>query len=88
MAGRTRLPDNIVVYARPNCAACEQVIRYLANRSLHFRVLDVERDADAQADLNAAGYTEDDLPVTFLDDAAVVGFDANRLDAYLVHITI
>jgi len=46
----------------------------------------VERDPDAQEDLNALGYT--DVPVTFLDEVAVVGFDANILDASLVHIIV
>lgn len=86
MAGQLRVPQNIVVYVRPNCYECEQVIHYLQHRGLRFLVRDVERDADAQEDLDALGYT--DVPVVFLDDAVVVGFDTNRLDAYLVHVTV
>ena len=80
------MPENIVVYVRPNCPECDEVVRYLENRGLHFRVRDVERDPDAQEDLDALGYS--DVPVTFLDEVAVVGFDANILDASLVHITM
>jgi glutaredoxin-like protein NrdH len=86
MGGQLRVPENIVVYVRPNCPECDQVIRYLENRGLHFQVRDVERDADAQEDLDALGYS--DVPVTFLDEEAVVGFNANRLDASLVHIAL
>lgn len=86
MGGVIPVPRNIVVYVRSNCSECDQVIRYLENRGLRFRVLDVERDEDAMGDLNALGYTE--LPVTFFDDTAVVGFDTNRLDAYLARITL
>lgn len=88
MGGQLRVPQNIIVYVRPNCPECDEAIRYLTNRSLQFRVRDVERDADAQEDLDALGYTEDNLPVVFLDDQVVVGFDTNTLDAYLVHLTI
>jgi glutaredoxin len=86
MGGELSVPENIVVYVRPNCSECEQVIRYLENRGLRFRVRDVERDADALGDLDALGYT--DVPVTFLDEEVIVGFNVNRLDASLVHITV
>lgn len=86
MGGQLRLPQNITVYVRPDCTECDEVIRYLRNRGLHFDVRDVESDDDAQEDLNALGYTG--VPVTFIDDQAVTGFDTNRLDAYLVHITV
>ena len=64
------------------------MVRYLQNRGLHFQVRDVGRDSDAEEDLDALGYSEADLPVTLLDDNMVVGFDTNRLDAFLVHISV
>ncbi|NLC55508.1 MAG: glutaredoxin family protein [Armatimonadetes bacterium] len=86
MAGQLRVPQNITVYVRPNCTECDQVIRYLENRGLRFLVRDVERDPDAQGDLDSLGYT--DVPVIFLDETAIVGFDTNRLDAHLAQVTI
>lgn len=88
MGGVIGVPQNIRVYVRPNCSECEQVLRYLEDRGLRFQVCDVERDADALEDLNALGVEEDSLPVTFLDDVSVTGFDTNRLDATLAHITV
>jgi thioredoxin reductase (NADPH) len=45
---------------------------YLASNLIPYRWLDVARDADARALLDAAGVTNDELPALFFDDGSAV----------------
>ena len=48
-------PREVTVYSTPFCAPCESLKRYLAARSVAFRVRDPMIDEEAQDRLEAAG---------------------------------
>jgi glutaredoxin len=73
--------DEIEVLTRPDCAACDQVRWFLAQRGIPYRERDVETDPDAAEELRRLGASAP--PVVRRGDAVVPGFDAERLAALL-----
>jgi glutaredoxin len=60
---------------------CQRTKEYLSQKQIPFQERDVTKDADAVAELQRLGYVT--TPVTVIDGAVIVGFDAAKLDAAL-----
>ncbi|MCL5733991.1 MAG: NrdH-redoxin [Actinobacteria bacterium] len=72
----------ITVYSTPTCRYCIAVKRYLKERSVRFRDLDVSRDAGAAAEMKRkSGQTG--VPVIDVNGRVIVGFDKGRLNSAL-----
>jgi glutaredoxin len=60
---------------------CQRTKEYLSQKQIPFQERDVTKDADAVTELQRLGYLT--TPVTVIDGAVIVGFDAARIDAAL-----
>jgi glutaredoxin-like YruB-family protein len=73
---------NVVVYTTPTCPYCNQVKQFLAQRGVTFTERDVSVDrAAAMEMIQKTG--QQGVPVTIINDQAVVGFDRPRLEQLL-----
>jgi glutaredoxin 3 len=72
----------VIVFTTPTCSWCVRVKKYLRERQVPFREVDVARDMRAARDLQRrTGQTG--VPVIQVDTSMVVGFDKPKLDRLL-----
>ncbi len=68
----------VLVYTTPTCPHCRAAKRFLAERHIPFREVDVARNAAAAAQLRLrSGQTG--VPVIDVNGQVIVGFDQPRL---------
>lgn len=68
----------VVVYTTPTCPHCRSAKRFLTERRIPFREVDVARSAQAAAELQRkTGQTG--VPVIDVNGRVIVGFDQSRL---------
>lgn len=72
----------VVVYSTPTCRYCGAVKKYLKDRNISFRDIDVSRDPRAAAEM-VRKTGQQGVPVIDINGRIVVGFDKSRLDAVL-----
>ena len=75
--------DDIILYGTSWCGACKQARTFLTQRGVAFIDRDVEKDAQAAAELaakaRAAGISATGVPIIDVRGKLLVGFDAARL---------
>lgn len=72
----------ITVYTLPNCRHCKEVKRYLIQKGLSFREIDIKEDEQAAYDvLRMTGSSG--VPVIAVNNIVIVGDDHRKLDAVL-----
>ncbi len=70
----------VIVFTTPTCSWCNTVKRYLREKHVRFRDIDVSRDANAAKDLERRGIRG--VPVLLINNRPIVGFnkpEINRL---------
>ena len=67
----------IKVYSKPNCIKCEMVKRYLIDKGVKFKEINVFQDAEALAMLRDEGYSQ--MPVVSIGGEFHTGFQPNLL---------
>ena len=68
----------ITVYSKPNCMQCEMSKRYLKDKGIEFKEINVFEDADSLEMLRSAGLTQ--MPVVMADGYdPITGFRPNEL---------
>ena len=58
---------------------CDRTKEYLSQKQIPFQERDVTKDTGAVQELQRLGYMT--TPVTVIDGAVIVGFDAAKIDA-------
>lgn len=72
----------VLVFTTQTCPWCVRVKRYLRERQVQFKEIDVSRSASAARDLmRKTGQTG--VPVVEIDGKPIVGFDRARIDTLL-----
>jgi len=61
---------------------CQRTKEYLSRKQVPFQERDVTRDAEAVVELQRLGYMT--TPVTVIDEAVIVGFNAAKIDSALL----
>lgn len=75
-------PPRVIVFSTPNCPYCNMAKRYLRDRGIRFRDVDVSRDPAAARDMvRRSG--QQGVPVIDINGKIVVGFDRARIDQLL-----
>ena len=69
--------NKITVYSKPNCHSCEFAKKYLDNKGVPFKEIDVFKDDEALAMLRDSGYSE--MPVVDVNGEFHTGFQPNIL---------
>ena len=72
----------IVVFTTPTCPWCRRVKQYIQSKGFKFREVDVSRDEAAARDM-VRRTGQMGVPVTLIDNQAIVGFDQARIDRLL-----
>lgn len=72
----------VTVYSTPTCTFCSAAKRYLRERSIPFREVDVSRDAKAAADM-VRKTGQQGVPVLDINGKIIVGFDKLKINAAL-----
>ena len=67
----------IKVFSKPNCMSCEFAKKYLSDKGIEFKEINVFEDAEALAMLRDKGYAQ--LPVVDIDGEFHAGFQPNLL---------
>lgn len=67
----------IKVFSKPNCMSCEFAKKYLSDKGIEFKEIDVFKDAEALAMLRDKGYAQ--LPVVDIDGEFHTGFQPSIL---------
>lgn len=62
----------ITVYSKPNCFRCEAAKKYLLNKGIEFKEIDVFEDEEALKMLRDAGYSQ--MPVVDINGVKHTGF--------------
>ena len=62
----------ITIYSKPNCMACNFAKKYLDNKGVPFKEIDVFKDKEALAMLRDKGIAE--MPVVSIDGEFHTGF--------------
>ncbi len=75
------MDKKIVVFTSNTCGYCHMVKDYLNEKGLSFEEKNVSTDPAARKELMSQGFMG--VPVIYIGDEIVQGFDKNKLDALL-----
>lgn len=72
----------IVLFTTPTCSYCRMAKKYLRDRSIPFKDIDVSKDPIAARDMvRRSG--QQGVPVIDIDGKIIVGFDRPKIDQLL-----
>lgn len=72
----------VIVYSTPTCSFCNAAKRYLRERSIPFRDIDISKDTKAAAEM-VRKTGQQGVPVIDVNGKIIVGFDKPKLNAAL-----
>ena len=72
----------VIVFTTPTCTYCTQVKRYLRNKSVKFKEIDVSRDQKAATDMQRKT-RQQGVPQLWINNKPIVGFDRPKIDKML-----
>ncbi|MDF2949152.1 MAG: glutaredoxin family protein [Sedimentibacter sp.] len=72
---------NIKIYSSSTCTNCTAAKEYIKEKGYEYEEKNVSLDAEAKKELLAMGYMG--VPIIFIDDEAIVGFNRSKLDELL-----
>lgn len=76
--------DDIIVYGTPTCGYCHALKAWLDDNKVDYTYKDIATNPAAQAELMAKlGGNIQVVPVTFIKDAKIEGFNRNQFAAVL-----
>lgn len=76
--------DDIIVYGTPTCGYCHALKAWLDDNKVDYIYKDIATNPAAQAELMAKlGGNIQVVPVTFIKDAKIEGFNRNQFAAVL-----
>lgn len=75
------MDKKIVVFTSDTCGYCHMVKDYLNENNITFEERNVSSDKEARKELMSKGFMG--VPVIYIDDEIIQGFDKNKLDELL-----
>lgn len=82
MSAPEKVQPRVIIFTTPTCQFCNAVKRYLRERGIKFKEVDVSRDPAAARDMvRRSG--QQGVPVLDIGGKIVVGFDRPKIDKYL-----
>ncbi len=74
--------QRVIIFTTPTCTFCNAAKKYLRQRKIRFREVDVSRDPAAARDMvRRSG--QSGVPVIDINGKIIVGFDRAKIDKYL-----
>ncbi|GAB4473641.1 MAG: glutaredoxin family protein [Anaerolineales bacterium] len=82
MVSQSKPQPRVILFTTPTCSFCNAAKRYLRERGIKFRDVDVSRDPAAARDMvRRSG--QSGVPVIDIGGRIIVGFDRVKIDQYL-----
>ena len=75
------MAKNVVVYSSNTCGYCTMVKDYLKEKGVEYTEKNVSSDIEARKELMSKGFMG--VPVVYVEDEVIQGFDKERLDVLL-----
>lgn len=72
---------NVVIYTSNTCGYCHEAKSYLSSIGVDYTEKNVSTDTQARKELMSQGFMG--VPVIFVDDEIIQGFDKGKLDELL-----
>ena len=74
--------NRVIIFSTPTCSHCNNAKRYLRQRGVHFRDVDVSKDTTAARDMvRRSG--QQGVPVIDINGKIIVGFNRPEVDRLL-----
>ena len=73
---------SVVVFSTPTCSWCRRIKSYFRENQVKFKEIDVSRDEAAAKDMMRRS-GQAGVPVTLINNKAIVGFDKPQIDRLL-----
>lgn len=81
MASHNKQP-RVILFTTPSCSYCRTAKKYLRQRGIRFKDVDVSKDQRAAKDMvRKSG--QQGVPVIDIGGKVIVGFDRPKIDKYL-----
>lgn len=82
MATVAAQPKKVIMFTTPTCSHCNSAKRYLREKNIKFKEIDVSRNQKAAQDMmRKTG--QQGVPQLWIDNRPVVGFDRNKINRLL-----
>ncbi len=82
MATLTEQTKKVIMFTTPSCSYCTTAKRYLREKGIKFKEIDVSRNQKAAQDmLRKTG--QQGVPQLWINNRPVVGFDRNKINGLL-----
>ncbi len=82
MKDKQKKQPRVIIFTTPTCSFCRAAKKYLRQRGIRFREVDVSRDPAAARDMvRRSG--QQGVPVIQIGNKIVVGFDRPKIDRLL-----
>ena len=72
----------VIIFSTPTCSFCTKAKRYLRDKGVRYKEIDVSRDLKAAADMERKT-GQRGVPVILVDNRPVVGFDVPKINRLL-----
>lgn len=72
---------NVVIYSSNTCGYCVEAKKYLDSKGVAYTEKNVSTDVQARKELMAQGFMG--VPVIYVDEEIIQGFDRKKLDELL-----
>lgn len=82
MAILTRQTKKVVMFTTPTCSHCTTAKRYLREKGIKFKEIDVSRDHKAAQDMKRKT-GQQGVPQLWINNRPVVGFNRNKINTLL-----
>jgi glutaredoxin-like YruB-family protein len=74
--------QRVVVFSTPTCPHCVSVKRYLKEKGIRFKDVDVSRDTRAASEM-VRKTGQQGVPQLWINNRPIVGFDRSKIDNLL-----
>lgn len=74
--------QRVVVFSTPTCPHCVNVKRYLKEKGIRFKDVDVSRDTRAASEM-VRKTGQQGVPQLWINNRPIVGFDRSKIDNLL-----
>ena len=73
---------NVIMFTTPTCSYCTTAKRYLREKQIRFKEVDVSKDQKAAQDMQRRAGTTG-VPVILVNNRPIVGFDKPKINRLL-----
>lgn len=75
--------SKVIVFTTPTCQFCNAAKRYLREKKISFKEVDVSKDQSALRDMMRRTGGNTGVPVILINNRPIIGFDRAQIDKLL-----